>query len=620
MCRNRIGLPLSFVVCLFVAILSGCGSSGSSSSTSASTASQFTHVYVVSPPAASSGVNYTHFMSTVMSQGAIEGVTVDTPWDQAETGTPGLGTCSPTGTDTCQIDSAGYTHTYNWGTIDSGNAPWFATSKKVNIILDGIGGAGSNCLILNDCINSITPYYVTTSTWAADTGATSQDVINASQDACTNYLGLIATSMTRDPTGLVTVTEANSGYIDGQLIWVGGSSPSNYNIAQEAVTSVQVASGVLTITAANSLPVGAQVVFQGLGNATFLNGQAPVTITSASATQFTATTTAANYGPTAETAGTANPLGVPVQNATSASFQYQTAIPTNDSATSPGTVISAQQSWPVPYETPYKTAWEAFIAAAVIHFNGSLNLSQISYMRVGRSAGGEAFPYCTANLEQLPSPNTYTKSGWLQYYTDIDDFVAAQGPTMQIIDPINQEGSGASADVTYADSEASTAVSIKNAAGATNGIGSQGLQASDITNYGSGSPCTSDWCNLFSMYQQTGIPLELQTDSLSAPVAIAGTISATGDLRPLLPFAVQRYMSILELYNLDALLAYDPNYCVLTVPDSGVCTTGSVEIPVTTLPAGDQYQYFQAVGQPGQTGATGNGSYATVINQTEGQH
>ena len=65
------------------------------------------------------------------------------------------------------------------------------------------------------------------------------------------------------------------------------------------------------------------------------------------------------------------------------------------------------------------TAWEAFIAAAVVHFNNSPNLSQIGYMRVGRSVGGEAYPYCTGNLELLPAPNTYTKSGWLQYYADM---------------------------------------------------------------------------------------------------------------------------------------------------------------------------------------------------------
>jgi hypothetical protein len=609
---------LSFAACVLLGFLAGCGG-GSSNSNSGP--HQFTHVYVVSPPP-TSDPNNSHFMSTVINQAAIEGVTVDTAWIDAETGAPGQNTCSPTGTDTCQLDVAGNTHTYNWSTIDGNNLQWFQAqsgSKKVNIILDGISGAASNCLLDNTCANVSTPYYVTTSTWATLAKASNtQDVINGNMDGCTDYVGLIATSMTNNGAGLVTVTEPNHGYNNGDLIWVSGANPSSYNIAQESVTNVQVASGVLTITASNSFPVGMNVNFENLADATFLNGQT-VTITSASPTQFTATTTDANYGPAAETAGTANPLGVPVQNATTDTFQYQTSVPTAGSATTAGTTVSAQQSWPVPYETPYKVAWEAFIAAAIYHYNGSANLSQISYMRVGRSVGGEAYPYCLSNLEALAPPNTYTMSGWLQYYTDIDQMVQAQNPKMQIIDPLNQSGSGATADTTYGSDEAQIAVQYKNASGQTNGIGSEGLQSSDITNYANGDPCTSDWCGAFNNYYQTGIPLELQQADLSAPVAIAGTTSATGDLRPLLPFTVDRYMSILELYSYDALLAYDPNYCVLPAVN-GLCGAGSVQIPAITLPPADQLPYFQAVGQPGQSGATGDGSYATVINQTEGQH
>jgi len=619
--RNRI--VLWFAVCTILGVLTGCGGSSSGSSTTPPPVAtgQFTHVYVVFPP--SSGINNQHFMSTVMNQSAIEGVTVPSMWSAAEIGTPGQGTpCAPVGTDTCQQDAFGWTHTYDWSSIDAGNAQWFAVpgAKKVNMVLYGIGGSSPQCLITNTCVNAITPYYVTTPSWVAHTAASTQDFINANKDGCTDYLGYIPTSMTRDATGLVTVTETNHGYVNGDTIWIGGTTPANYNIAQENVTNVQVASGTLTITAQNSFPVGMQVTFQNLGQATFLNNQT-VTILTSSATQFTASTSDADYGPSPEPVGTANPQGVQVQNATANTFQYQTGILSADSATVLGTVISAQQSWPVPYEAPYKTAWEAFVAAAIIHFNSSPNLSQIDYMRVGRSVGGEAFPYCLPSLEQLPPPNTYTKSGWLQYFTDIDDFVQAQNPKMQILDPLNQAGTGASVDPTYGTAEAGIAVAHSNASGTVNGFGSQGMQASDITNYDNSTYCSSDWCGTFNTYYQTNNNLELQQDGLSAPVAIAGTDSATGDLRPLLPFAVERHMDILELYNLDALLAYDPNYCVLTVPDTGVCTpANSISIPTIELPLGDQYAYFQAVGQPGQTGATGDGSYADVVNSTQGQH
>ncbi len=598
-----------------IVILNACG--GGTGSKSSSGPGQFTHVYVVFPPP-TSDPNHSHFMSTVINQAAIEGVTVATPWNQVETGTPGPGTCSPVGTDTCQLDASGWTHTYDWSNIDSANSVWFGTQKKMNVILVGIGGAAANCLLINTCVNGLTPAYVMTPSWAAHTASSTEDLINGNKDGCSNYVGLITTSMTRSASGLVTVTEANHGYSNGDLIWVGGTTPSNFNIAQEPVTNVQVSSNVLTVTVANVLPVGAQVTFQGLGAATFLNGQT-VTITGASATSFTANFSHANYGPTSESSGTANPLGVPVQNVTSTTFQYQTAVAAAGAATTPGTVLGPQQSYPVPYEAPYKTGWEAFVAAAILHYNASPNLAQISYMRVGRSVGGEAYPLCQNNMEQLPAPNTYSQSGWLQYYTDIDEFVQGQNPKMQILDPLNESGSGANADPNAGSEEAQVAVSYKNASGQTNGIGSQGLQSSDISSYANGQGCTSDWCSAFDTYASKGIPLELQQLGLSAPVAITGTNSATGDLRQLLPFAVSRHMTILELYYLDALLAYDPNYCVLPAVN-GLCGSGSVQIPIIALPPQDQLPYFQAVGQPGQSGATGDGSYATVINATEGQH
>ena len=66
--------------------------------------------------------------------------------------------------------------------------------------------------------------------------------------AATNFSGLIATSMTRSASGLVTVTEANHGYANGDTIWIGGTTPANFNVAQEAVTNVQVVSSTSTLT------------------------------------------------------------------------------------------------------------------------------------------------------------------------------------------------------------------------------------------------------------------------------------------------------------------------------------------------------------------------------------
>jgi hypothetical protein len=617
----RLCLPTLFLLfsSLFLISCGGASNSGNGSSTQPPpTSGQFTHVYAAFPP--NSGVDNTHFVQTVMPQPAIEGVSVHNSWNDVETTAPGANTCSPVGTDTCQMDASGWTHSYDWSTIDGNNSQWFqyaGNSKKVNIILQGTNSVGSTCLILDTCVNASTPYYVTSPPWTSHIGS-HLDLINGNKDGCSLWVGLFASMMTRDANGLVTVVENHHGYNDGDMIWVGESTPNNFNLLIASVTNVHLVSATqtLTVTADNNFPVGMEVMFLKLGNATFLNGQT-VTVTAASSTQFTAKFEGADYGPAAENGGVAEPQGVPVLNATENTFQFQSGTKATGSASIPGTIISAKQSWPVVYESPYKTAWEAFVAAAIAHFNNIPTRSQIVYMRVGRGAGGEAFPYCVDTLQSLPAPNTYTKDLWLQYYTDIDDFVEAQKPLFQIMDPMNQAGDPL--DSTYGEAEAQIAVAHQNANGTINGFGTQGLQSSDIANYAkSPDDCDSDWCAMFNTYYTAGYPLALQQLSLSDPTGVLNP--GTGDLRPLLPFAVERHMKILELYALDALLAYDPNYCVIANPDNGFCAAGSVEIPPTTLPPQDQEPYFQLVGQPGQPAAKGDGSYATVINQTQGQH
>ena len=136
-------------VCFFLLLLlSGCGSNSSNGSRNpGGGSSQFTHAYVAFPP--KSGTNNTHFMATVMTQPAIEGVTEPNVWSSIETGTPGVATCSPVGTDVCQMDASGWTHAYDWTVTDGENAQWFQAQggkKKVNILLDGINSVGFDLL------------------------------------------------------------------------------------------------------------------------------------------------------------------------------------------------------------------------------------------------------------------------------------------------------------------------------------------------------------------------------------------------------------------------------------------------------------------------------------------
>src|SRR5260370_30633553 len=68
---NRTRLSPSFLIFVLAAFLTGCGGSGTSIERSfPGTSGQFTHVYVVFPPA--TGMNNAHFIRTVMTQQAID--------------------------------------------------------------------------------------------------------------------------------------------------------------------------------------------------------------------------------------------------------------------------------------------------------------------------------------------------------------------------------------------------------------------------------------------------------------------------------------------------------------------------------------------------------------------
>jgi hypothetical protein len=96
------------------------------------------------------------------------------------------------------------------------------------------------------------------------------------------------------------------------------------------------------------------------------------------------------------------------------------------------------------------------------------------------------------------------------------------------------------------ESEAATAVSLKF------GIGNEGLELSDVTNY---PHCGADWCALFDQYAGS-VPMELQTYLLSDPT----NNPPVGSLVVLLPFAVSHHATVFEIYTDDWLLAFDPNY------------------------------------------------------------
>jgi hypothetical protein len=91
------------------------------------------------------------------------------------------------------------------------------------------------------------------------------------------------------------------------------------------------------------------------------------------------------------------------------------------------------------------------------------------------------------------------------------------------------------------------------------GFGTNGFQASDITNFNSGLVTTANFANLFSQYRS--VPrFELQqmgySDPTNGSTPCPTQSNGTGSFISLVPFAQQRGANILEVYANDAGFAY----------------------------------------------------------------
>ncbi len=515
-----------------------------------------TKVYVVFPP--ESGPANTHFTQYVMPQLAIAGVTDQFVWSSVETTTDPTtqGSCSPS--DQCQQDSVGKWHTYNWSSVDSTLAQWFDTTqpwgkKQVNVMSVG----------QTDGLNKGTPHYVTTSSWATAVGAT-QHYINDTKDSCSNYYGPTITSASRT-SNVVTVYEPAHGYVTGDIVWIEGFTDNSFNVTTQAGVSIIV---------------------------------------------------------------------------TDSSYWTYPSTGSDGSASGTGHAISQTQSWFLPSDATYSVAYYAFVAAAVAHFNGSTSLSQIGYFRPGYARGGEAVMLCPDQLVAQLVPG-YTsqaqaKTTWLASYANLYSYVSTLNPKFQITVPLNPGWTTAAPDYTYGDAQAASAIADVNANGFRDGFGSQGLQQSDIASKIPPPPYSAaDWVNVANNYGQTGLispgtqPIEGQQIDCSDPTAIwKGTSwvsglenvscfqlgsaptnkSKTGDLRVLLPYAKSKGLNFLELYNIDALLAFDPTYCVLS---GASCGTGSVPAAVYGMRCVGPTT-FADTNCP--NGVGGDGTYAAALN------
>ena len=202
----------------------------------------------------------------------------------------------------------------------------------------------------------------------------------------------------------------------------------------------------------------------------------------------------------------------------------------------------ANEQIPNYFQSAFIAPYQAFMAQVIQHYGSN---ASIGYIRFGLGRGGETFP--AEHFGTDPCTQTFvnnwgwTDANWESYVNNMVNYEATLNSPKQLMVGLDTVDT-----YTMADIEAANAVPQKIA------LGNEGLEASDITNY---PICSGDWCNLWALYKGK-IPLELQTIAASDPTGNP----PVGSLTTILPFAVTHGATVMEVYTVDWLLAFDPNY------------------------------------------------------------
>ena len=214
----------------------------------------------------------------------------------------------------------------------------------------------------------------------------------------------------------------------------------------------------------------------------------------------------------------------------------------NDLGTANQTTCSGQQI-PNYFNSAFQVPYQQFMRQVVQHYAQNPG---IGYIRFGLGRGGETNMARGFGSESVCTDAFmswgWSETAWIDYLNSMLNYEASLNSPKRLM--VGLVGTNWIRNAPHA--VAATAVP------AHIGIGSQGLAASDITNYPS---CTSHWCDLFETYLGQ-VPLELQPVELSDPSGKG----LTGSLVPLIPFAIEHHAQVLEIFWQDWLLAFDPAY------------------------------------------------------------
>jgi hypothetical protein len=272
--------------------------------------------------------------------------------------------------------------------------------------------------------------------------------------------------------------------------------------------------------------------------------------------------------------------------------------------TTPNYTTCNSQQVPNWRATTFQSNYQAALSQLITHYESN---ASIGYIRVGLGRGGEinlptgwndstsgaCYTAYTTTWGYTAGPDaTYTWDAYLQSNLQYESTLASPKTLLVSITPV------AGATSALDDFVASTATAGNIS------FGSQGLQASDITNYPN---CGGDWCNLFAKYPKTTVR-ELQTLDQSCPTGTtcASTLSTeTGPLVPLITFGLAHNANDFELYYQDWLIAFDPTYAASagatasaatyqSTIQNAVSTTGvTVQLLFPPLPASPDYAAVQ---------------------------
>lgn len=184
------------------------------------------------------------------------------------------------------------------------------------------------------------------------------------------------------------------------------------------VTATAVTSNVVTVTCANNFKPGQVATISNLGVSTFLNGQT-LTVVTASATQFTAAFTHANYSTVAETKGTAQMfVSIPTT-------PYQYTVLQAGTFLSDGGVMFSTTSIPLTLVASSPTTGQYSVAAGVYTFAAAdvgkgiaitYSFSLVSSIGVNIVVNGDGSPDPQATIVQVYR----TLDGGALFYLDAE--------------------------------------------------------------------------------------------------------------------------------------------------------------------------------------------------------